>query len=185
MKSKTLEYLCTVLMIVLTCFVSFQCDLKTENWTVLLLRPEKYLLYLFGTLGSFLFCFLLYRFSVNVLHPLKKQCLLTALCMPLSLLFVFDPEFHPIQSSLHLLFSYLFFFCVNGCYIHSLFILSFSHKRKTDFLFQIYLIILALCAGLYLRFMSINTLFELCFTVSMTLLLSFSIRTTEKKHIQE
>ncbi len=180
MKSRILENLCAVLMILLTCFVSFQCDLAKENWTVLLLRPEKTILYLLGTLGSLIFCFLLYRFSLNVLHPQKKQCFFSALCMPLSLLFVFDPEFHPIQSSLHLLFSYLFFFCVNGCFVQSLFILSLSQKKKATIILQLYLIILAFCAVLYIHFMSINTLFELFFTVSLTLLLAFSLHLTAR-----
>ena len=142
------------------------------------------MLYIFGPLGSLLFCYLLYRFSVQVLHPLKKQCLLTTLCMPLSLLFVFDPELHPIQSSLHLLFSYLFFFCVNGCFAHSLMILSLSEKKKANFILQLYLILLAVCSALYIHFMSINTLFELIFTTGMTLLVTFSLHITSKKSIE-
>ena len=175
-----IEQLCVILILIFTCLISSRCHLTTENWTYLLLRDDKIFLVLFGTLGSLLFCFLLYRFSVYVHRPIFKYCILTSVNMPCSLLFVFEPLNHPIQSNLHLLFAYLYFFCVNGCFIHSLFFFHLSKPNQAKIIETLYLIILILSAALYIHFMSINTLFELFFTLSMTTLLSFTLTLIHK-----
>ncbi|MBQ7889126.1 MAG: hypothetical protein IJ356_05160 [Erysipelotrichaceae bacterium] len=175
MKHRTVENICTVLMILSTFLISSKCSLTEENWTVLLLKPEKTLLYIFGTLGSILFCFLLYRLSQRVRKPLKALCIFTAICMPLSLMFIYEPINHQLQTTLHLLFAYLYFFEVNAIYIHILYTLHFREPKIFHHLLKIYLFILAGCTGLCVHFMVINTLFELAFTCSMTLLIDYSL----------
>lgn len=180
MKRRTIENLCTVLMIILTLFVSSYCSMTDENWTVLLLRPEKKLLYVFGTLGSTLFCFLLYQLSKRVKKPQRALCFMTMMCMPLSLMFVYDPDVHQMETTLHLLFAYLYFFGINASIIISLFQLHFRNTKLFHHLAQLYGLILAGCAAICMHYMVINTLFELYFTCATTCFISYSLHRLEE-----
>ena len=175
MKKNTIENAAALAMITLTVIVSAHCHLTQENWTALLLTEDKWLLYVLGTLGSLLFCFLLYRFSCAAKHPQKTGCILTSLYMPISLFFVYEPQNQPFATMLHLVFSYLFFFCVNFQFLSALVHLHYRELFKAKRIAQAYFLVLGTCIASFLIFMSINTLFELLFTCGMTLLLCASI----------
>ena len=175
-KMKLIENLCAIAMLILTWIISAFSFVRGENWTALLISPERPLLLIFGPVGALLFCFLLYRLSIYSRHPQKKLCLFTCLCMPLSLMFMFDPLSHPLQSNLHLFFSYLYFYGVNFSLITSLFYLHFTEPKLFKTVLQAYLLILGIVLAMYLHYTSVNTLFEVTFTSAMTILVIVTIR---------
>ena len=175
-KMKLMENLCAAAMLILTWIVSAFSFARGENWTALLISPERPLLLVFGPLGALLFSFLLYRLSVYTRRPQKKLCRFICLCMPLSLMFVFDPVAHPLQSNLHLLFSYLFFYSVNFSMVYSLYQLHLREPKLFQTTLQWYLLILGCVIAMYLHYTSVNTLFEVTFTSAMTILVIFTIR---------
>jgi hypothetical protein len=91
-------------------------------------------------------------------------------------MFVFDPLSHPLQSNLHLFFSYLYFYGVNFSLITSLFYLHFTEPKLIKTVLQAYLLILGIVLAMYLHYTSVNTLFEVTFTSAMTILVIVTIR---------
>jgi hypothetical protein len=177
-KMNLIENLCAGAMLIVTWVISFFSFQRGENWTALLISPERNLMLVLSPIGAALFCFLLYRFSCNVHYPQKRLTFFTALCMPLSLMFVFDPMNHPMQSNIHLFFSYLYFFGVNLSFMTSLYQLHFTETKLFQQISQGYLFILLVVGMMYMHYMSINTLFEVTFTTGMTLLLATAVRKT-------
>ena len=63
-KMKLIENLCAIAMLILTWIISAFSFMRGENWTALLISPERPLLLIFGSTGAMLFCFLLYRLLI-------------------------------------------------------------------------------------------------------------------------
>lgn len=116
--------------------------------------------------------------------PTVLACFNIELFWMLALALPYDPANLPYSSAFHLLFSGIFFFSITALFLYTLFHAMPYCIKQAYLLFQFYFISLFLCCFIYMAYLSINGLFEIIYTCSMsicTILLLFIIQSKISK----
>lgn len=86
----------------------------------------------------------------------------------LALVLPYNPTNMPYSSTFHLIFSGAFFFSITALFLYTLFHAMPYCMRQAQLLFQLYFISLFFCCFIYMAYLSINGLFEILYTCSIS-----------------
>lgn len=100
---------------------------------------------------------------------IKFACLIIECLWIFALILPYDPIYHPYASSFHLVFSGAFFFSITALFLYTLWNAMPYCFKQIQILFQFYLLSVFLCCFIYMAYLSINGLFEIIYTCSLSI----------------
>lgn len=100
---------------------------------------------------------------------IKLTCFIIECLWIVALILPYDPIHYPYSSSFHLVFSLAFFFSITALFLYTLWSIMPYCFKQIQILFQLYFVSVFLCCFIYMAYLSINGLFEIIYTCSLTI----------------
>lgn len=173
---KYINLICLLTVIIITVILSMNTSLLTENYTAILNTDKSYLVFIWGIIANLAMIILLRDFYIKYSKDNLKLWIILYLLLPLSLMFPFQPENKPISSGLHLLFSYLYFIGFNIILYYTIYKIQFNNINKYKKVSAVYFSILGICLYIFMKYLSVNGLFEVIYTISIAIFLYCNTR---------
>ena len=172
MKKTYFHLFLNIIVVIITLFTASYTTIYYDNFTSLATNHFPILL-LWSNVCCIITLYLLYDISKLTLNNKHKKYYLIIIYIFQLLTTLFNFDKSSIFQLLHLIFAYAFFLSINFYFIYLNYQFSLRNNIVSTKLNQYYYAILAICMFIFMYFMSINTLFEIVFTILFSFFLTY------------
>ena len=172
MKKTYIHLFLNIIVVIITLFTASYTTIYYDNFTSLATNHLPILL-LWSNVCCIITLYLLYDLSKLTISTRNTKYYLFIIFIFQVLTTIFNFDKSSLFQLLHLIFAYAFFLSINFYFIYLIYHFSLTNNALYNKLNQYYYALLTICMFIFMYYMSINTLFEIVFTILFSYLLTY------------